>query len=115
MWARVVEVMFGCWLLLSPFIFGHSGDDVLQWVTDLGIGTLVITLALLSYWRPLRMIHLAILIPGLWMIAYGYIEPYPLPPAVQNNFLVGLLLLMFAIIPNEATLPPPAWRDVPET
>jgi hypothetical protein len=37
-----------------------------------------------------------------------------MPPEIagtQNNIIVALLLLMFAILPTEATLPPPAWRD----
>lgn len=27
MWARVVEVMLGCWLAVSPFVFRHSADE----------------------------------------------------------------------------------------
>jgi hypothetical protein len=37
--------------------------------------------------------------------------PYPTPPALQNDLLVGVLLLMFAILPSEASLPPRSWRD----
>jgi hypothetical protein len=37
--------------------------------------------------------------------------PYPTPVALQNDLMLGLLLLMFAIVPNEASLPPEKWRD----
>jgi hypothetical protein len=48
---------------------------------------------------------------GAWLIAFGrFQQSPPLPPALQNDLVVGLLLLMFAIIPNEASLPPRAWR-----
>jgi hypothetical protein len=30
---------------------------------------------------------------------------------LQNDLLTGLLLLMLAIVPNEASLPPQAWRE----
>lgn len=37
-------------------------------------------------------------------------SPHPTPPALQNDIIVGWLLLMFAIIPNEANIPPRSWR-----
>jgi hypothetical protein len=110
MWARVVEVMLGLWLLISPFIFGHSAGNTGLWINDLVCGFLLMTLALLSFWHPLRYAHLAIGIVALWLIAFGFFVPYPAPPASQNHILLGLVLLMFAIIPNDANLPPPSWR-----
>jgi hypothetical protein len=112
MWPRVVEVMLGVWLALSPFIFGHLPEEAWRWGTDFGASTAVILLALLSFWTPLRHIHLANFLVGLWLVFFGwYWEGYPAPPALQNDIVTGLLLLMFAIIPNEASRPPKAWRE----
>ena len=112
MWARVIEVMLGCWLAMSPFIFRHSAEDRVLWFNDLFAAMVVIMLALVSFWRPLRFAHVANLVITLWLIAFGFwASPYPAPPALQNNIVVGLLLLMFAMIPNEATRPPRPWRD----
>jgi hypothetical protein len=44
---------------------------------------------------------------GMWV-------PYPSPPTEQNHILVGLLLVLFAIIPNEASQPPKAWEEFEE-
>ncbi len=111
MWARVVEVMLGCWLGLSPFIFRHAAEEKGFWLNDLLCGFAVITLALLSFWGPLRHAHLAIGVVALWLVVFGFLTASPAPPASQNHILVGLALLMFAIIPNEANLPPHSWRD----
>jgi SPW repeat len=112
MWARVVEVMLGCWLAVSPFIFRHNPEDRVLWVNDLLSATAVIVLALISFWPPLRLAHVANLAIALWLIVFGFwVSTYPTPPALQNNVAVGLLLLMFAIIPNEANKPPRPWRD----
>jgi hypothetical protein len=111
MWARIIEVTLGCWLALSPFIFRHSAEARTLWVNDLLSATIVIVLALVSFWPPLRFAHLANLLVALWLIAFGFwASSYPAPPALQNSIIVGLLLLMFAIIPNEASLPPRSWR-----
>lgn len=112
MWARVIEVMLGCWLAVSPFIFRHPADDKVLWFNDLFSATAVIVLALVSFWPPLRFAHVANLAIALWLITFGFwASSYPAPPAMQNDIVVGLLLLMFAIVPNEATRPPRPWRD----
>lgn len=111
MWSRVVEVMLGCWLAVSPFVFRHGGDDTAFWVNDLSCASAVILLALVSWWHPLRHAHVLIAGVGLWMIAFGYLHfGGPIPPAVQNNVLMGLLLVMFGVIPNRASEPPASWR-----
>jgi hypothetical protein len=113
MWARVIEVMLGCWLAVSPFVFRHPADDRVLWFNDLFSALIIIVLALVSFWPPLRFAHIANLAIALWLIAFGFwASSYPAPPALQNNIVVGLLLLMFAIFPNEATRPPRPWRDL---
>ena len=104
--------MLGCWLAVSPFIFRHGAEDRVLWFNDLFSAMIVIVFALVSFWPPLRFAHLANLVVALWLIAFGFwVSSYPPPLALQNDIVVGLLLLMFAIIPNEATQPPRPWRD----
>jgi hypothetical protein len=96
---------------MSPFIFRHARDEWPFWATDLGAGLAIVVFALASYWRPLRYAHLAILLVAGWLVGFGrfYGSP-PLAPALQNDILVGLLLMLLAIVPNEAGEPPRAWR-----
>ena len=61
MWARVVEMMLGCWLAISPFVFNH-GDASVLWAMDFLFASTVIVLALLSYWQPARHAHLGIVV-----------------------------------------------------
>jgi SPW repeat-containing protein len=113
MWARVIEVMLGCWLAMSPFIFRHSADETVMWLNDLFSALAVIVLALVSFLPRWRYAHVAIILVALWLIGFGFwASAYPIPPALQNDIVVGLLLMMFAIIPNEANLPPQAWRSL---
>ena len=113
MWSRVVEFMLGCWLAISPFVFRHPGDNVMLWATDWIAASLVISFALLSYWPPLSKIHLATAVVSLALIAIGRFSSWEHPPAgAQNQIVVGLLLLMFALVPSQATRPPVGWREV---
>lgn len=115
MWARVVEVMLGCWLAVSPFVFRHGPEHRILWFSDLFSALIVVVLALSSFWPPLRFAHVAIVAVGLWLIALGFFAPYPTPPALQNDIVVGLLLMIFAIVPNNANQPPKPWREFHST
>jgi hypothetical protein len=110
MWARVVEFMLGCWLAVSPFIFRHAAENTTLWATDWIAACLVITFALLSYWPPLKRIHLLTAVVALALVAIGRLAAWEPPPGSQNQIIVGLLLLMFALVPSHATQPPEAWR-----
>jgi hypothetical protein len=117
MWARTAEIMLGCWLLLSPFIFRHPAEATSWWVNDLTCGTIVILLSLFSFWsfpfwRAVRRAHLVNLAVALWLIGFAYVTAdYPPAGALQNHVLLGLLLLMLPLVPTEAELPPEEWRE----
>jgi hypothetical protein len=111
MWARVIELMLGIWLVLSPFIFRGTAAVADFWSTDVSTGSAVILLSLLSFWRPLRRSHFATGVIALWLVIWAWFAAArPGPPAAQNEIVIGLLLVMLAVVPNEASLPPQSWR-----
>lgn len=105
MWSRVVEIMLGCWLLVSPFVFAHPATEAGWWITDFTAGLVVIAFGLLSFWKPTQHAHLLTILVGGGLIGFAYTHIGEAPPAAQNQALVGWLLLMFAVIPNMATRP----------
>lgn len=113
MWGRVIEIMTAVWLGLSPFIFAAQVDRTLVWADEL-LALTICVLAGLSYWRPTRHAHLAILVVAVALMAWGRWGDSPRPPVHQNHIAVGLFLLMIAIIPNDASHPPRAWREADE-
>jgi hypothetical protein len=109
MWPRVSEIVLGLWLLASPFTFQHSRDHISLWAVDLSAGILTIILALASVRTTFRKAHLATLGVALALVAFGYFSPSS--PAQQNDIRTGLIIMMLAIIPSEAHLPPRPWRE----
>lgn len=105
MWARIVELMLGLWLALSPFIFGHAHPFL--WKSDLCSAILIALFSLLSFNRHLSKMHLLNVLMGFWLIGVGYLMPLnPVPPGLENNILVGILLLMLGIVPSHCNEPP---------
>lgn len=111
MWARVVEFMLACWLAISPFIFRYSSRETFLWANDFICAFLIATFALLSFWSPLKRMHLFTFGVALWLWAFGY-QRFPLEalPSQENSVVIGLLLLMLSIVPSGSYLPPTSWQ-----
>jgi len=110
LWPRALELILGCWLLLSPMIFGHTGGSALGMV-DRGAGMLVVAIVTISLLPSLDRLHLATLPLAVALIAWSWSWfPRPGPAGAQNQILVGLLLGLLSVVPADATSPPESWR-----
>lgn len=81
------------------------------WVNDFTVATLIALFSLGTYYKPLRKIHLVNLAIALYLIFLSYLfQDSPMYAALQNYMVLGIIILMTAIIPSEATKPPIPWR-----
>jgi hypothetical protein len=111
MWARVVELMIGLWLCISPLLFRGTASAQAFTAIDLTAGSAVVVLSLLSFWSRTARAHLVTLVLAIGLGAFAWLAwPRPGPPAAQNELMAAMLLALFAIIPNEASAPPRPWR-----
>ncbi len=112
MWARVVEFMLACWLAISPFIFAYPSDVSFFWVNDFATSVVIGFFSLISFYRPLKKMHLCNLLVSAYLIALPYIfKDSPMQPALQNYMVLGLIFFMLAIVPTDASHQPKPWRD----
>jgi hypothetical protein len=111
MWPRAIEVTLGCWLLATPFVFrGTEGIGDFT-TTAFASGAIVISASALSVWRPMRRAHFVTLLVALALAVHGYFSAArPGPPAAQNEIVIGLTLLLFAVLPGEPNELPVPWR-----
>ena len=111
MWPRVVELMVGAWLVISPFVFRGTPELAAFRLSAVASGGIIILASLLAFWHRAPWARFVTLAAACWLMAHGYFAaPRPGPPAAQNELTVGLLLLLFAILPNETNQPPIPWR-----
>lgn len=111
MWPRTIELMLGAWLLVSPFVFAGTTAADSYTATTVACGALVVLLSLLAFWEPCRLAHVGTLLVALGLAGHGYFAAArPGPPAAQNELMIGLLLLLFVILPSETNQPPRPWR-----
>lgn len=110
MWARLLEMVLGLWLVASTAVFADPGHGVV--VLNLVLGALVVLLAGLSFLPKLRSAHAGSVAVAVLLAAWGWASfPRPGPAAAQNQILTALLLGLVAFVPSQAGEPPPAWRE----
>jgi hypothetical protein len=110
MWPRIVELMLGLWLVLSPLIFRLEPGDLALTVNHLVYGTATVVAALIAIRvRFLRVVTIAI---GLWLIGYGYVAGgYPPMPGYLNLIVIGVLICALGLIPTDCLVPTQSWRE----
>jgi hypothetical protein len=110
MWPRIVEVMLGLWLLLSPLIFRLGAGELALTINHLIYGTATVIVSLIAIRvRFLRVVTLAI---GLSLIGYGYVTGgYPPAPGYLNLIVIGILVCALAILPTDCLQPTQSWRE----
>ena len=111
MWARVVELLIAIWLAISPFIFHYPSDKMSFWMNDFICAFLIALFASLSFWRPLKRIHLLTLLVVFWLWGRGYIGfPNASLPWQENSVVIALLLFMLAIVPSHSHHLSDSWQ-----
>lgn len=102
MWARICElILAGCLALIPVFATERSPE---LWLVGLGAAAVIALFSGLSFTKRFRRIHLVLLPFSLILYGIGRLTH-------EGITTIALLLLMFALIPSQASLPPPAWRS----
>jgi hypothetical protein len=110
MWPRYCEMLLGLWLMAAPWVLNYGSADAFR-MTGVAAAAGIFLLDILSVKFTVRYSHLAIAGIALGLLIHAYFVLPGEAAGTQNNILVALLLLMFAILPTEATLSPPSWRE----
>lgn len=112
MWARIAEIILGGWLLSSPWLLADATSMTGGAIRETVAGLVFITLALASLFRPATRANALTVAASLVLVTTAFFAgAHPLPPAAQNDIMVGFCLLMLGVVPNRASEPPRKWRS----
>lgn len=109
LWARYTNAGLGAWLVLSAFIWPHSGaSQTNTWIVGLGIAVV----ALVALRAPAaRFLNSAM---GAWLvISTWFIMPHVLMGTLWHNVLVGAAVFALSMVASVATPSGGASRQAP--
>ena len=94
MWAQIVNVILGVWLLIAPAVLGY-GDPART--NDRIVGPLAAAVATIAAWEVTRAVRWVNLVLGLWLFAAPWLLGYE-ADAMFNAMIVGLVLAACALV-----------------
>lgn len=92
-WQDWVNVLFGVWLIISPFIWGYSDNAVAAWNSYI-LGIAVALFAIIALFSPQAWEEWVNLILGVWLIISPFVLAFSsgLADATWTNIIMGILV-----------------------
>lgn len=102
MWARLINIALGVWLMLAPWVLGY--DFAIARTNDIWVGILVALAALVALaWQPARWANTAL---GAWLIIAPFALGYAAwDAAAINDVVVGAVVLAVSLVPTLQAMP----------
>jgi hypothetical protein len=94
MWAQLINVAIGIWLMAAPDVLGYGGIAADH---DRIVGPLVATFACVACWeatRPLRWVNLPV---GAWMLLAPWLLGFP-STATIDTMLCGIAVACLSLV-----------------
>ena len=95
MWARIVNVALGIWLMAAPAVLGYAAPAE---TNDRIVGPLVATFAIIAIsgvTRPLRWVNT---VAGAWLLVAPWILGYDTTATIVNNMLAGIVVIACSLV-----------------
>lgn len=95
-----LNILFSLWLIVSSFLLGYFGTNMVAFWDALIVGVVVLVLAWIRESNPARASYLSWInaVLGIWMILSPFILGISAVPGVMVNFIiVGIAFLVFGV------------------
>ncbi|HBY99293.1 MAG TPA: hypothetical protein DEP84_36035 [Chloroflexi bacterium] len=97
--ASGLNILFGLWLIIAPFLLSYSAMRAAMW-DDIIIGAVILVLAWVRVANPARYTWLSWsnVVLGLWLIAAPFVlGSASVTAALWNDIIVGVIVASLAI------------------
>jgi hypothetical protein len=98
MWARVVNICLGIWLMSAPAVLGYAGRAA---DNDHISGPLAAAAAVIALWEVTRSLRWMNGLVAAWLILAPWVLQYDSTKAVVNSVAVGVLMFCCAMVKGE--------------
>lgn len=95
MWAQIINVVLGVWLMASPAVLGFEGTAA---DNDHIVGPVIASFALISWWEATRVVRLYNLPLGLWLLLAPWLLGYSDTAAITNDMVIGALVASLSLV-----------------
>lgn len=95
MWPRIINILLGLWLILSPIVLGAEKTVANNHYV---IGPVIVSFSFIAIWEATRVVRLYNLPLGAWLLLAPWVLGYESTLAIVNDMLIGALVICFSLI-----------------
>ncbi len=95
MWAQVINILLGLWLMAAPGVFSFSKITANN---DHILGPVMATFAITALWECTHSMRKWNIPLGAWLLVAPWILGYENNIAIINDMAVGLLVIGFSLV-----------------
>jgi hypothetical protein len=100
MWAAIINVLIGLWLMIAPDLFSFDKDAANNYYI---VGPMVITMAIASIWEVNRSFRYFNLLAGIWLTVSHVVLWYETNEEIANSLACGVALICFSLVKGKIT------------
>jgi short-subunit dehydrogenase len=95
MWAAIVNVLIGLWVMIAPGLFEFENAPANNHYI---VGPLVITMAVASIWEVNRSFRSFNLVAGIWLAVSPFFLSYETSEEIANTCISGILVISMSLV-----------------
>lgn len=99
MWAAVLNILMGAWLMISPAVFDMKNGPA---DNNHIIGPLVITFSVISLWDINKKAGKVNILLGAWLLAAFFIFNYTNRGVIVSNSIAAVLIILLSLVKRKA-------------
>jgi hypothetical protein len=95
MWAAIINILLGLWLMFSPGLlqFEKAASD-----NNYIVGPLVLTFAITALWELNRSVRFFNMAAGVWLAVSPFVLGFQSQTAIWTTVLSGVLITVFSFV-----------------
>ena len=116
MWARILNVVLGLWIMVAPAFLGYS-----QAAANNGhiVGPVIVTFSVISFWEVSRPVRKWNYILAAWLLLAPWVLGYDKTVGFISDMGVAVLVIIFASVKGKIEEKfgggwPSLWQENPE-
>lgn len=96
MWAQIINVILGLWVMASPGILNYP--SVAATDNNHIVGPVIVTFAFTAIWEATRSVGKWNIPLGLWLVVAPWLLPFEHTSPIINNMAAGVLIAALATV-----------------
>src|SRR5579859_5098322 len=92
--AQVANIVFGIWVVISPFVLGFSQKIAVKW-SNIAVGIALILVSLAGEWGD-EILEGLVVVLGAWLFESAFVFGFPTGAFLANNVIMAFVVIATA-------------------